>query len=468
MWSTIQRFGVMTVNLISNVVLARILSPDDFGCVAMLMIFISLANTLIDGGFGSALIQKKEPTQTDYSTIFYWNLLLSVILYIILFAGAPLVARYYRIELLTSVLRVQGIVLLFNALGVIQHNQLRKQLQFKKLAISYILSALLSLIIAIATALSGWGVWSLVAQQLSLSALTSLFLNISTQWKPQRTFSVQSFKGLFKFGGFILLSNLFSSLSNEIHGLLVGRMFTPKLLGLFNQAYRLEGVAATSVSSILDQVTYPVLASLQDDKLRLQTALKKFFKIPAFVCCPLMIFLIVAAKPIITCLYTEKWIECVPYFQILCLGGLGVCLQGPANNAITAVGKSDVFFRWTIIKRTLTIVLSIIGIYLGGMYGLLCGNVAGVWVVFLINGWLVSRHIGYPLLQQILDVLPYTALAIVVGGIAFLISLSSLNMYLVAILQFITVLFLYLASSALFKFEGFTSLVSFIREYRNK
>lgn len=454
-WSTIQRFAVMAVTFISNVILARILAPDDFGCVAMLMIFIGLANTFIDGGFGSALIQKKEPTQIDYSTIFYWNLVLSVVLYVIIFLGAPLVARFYRIDLLTSVLRVQGVVLLLNALSIIQQNKLQKELRFKTLAIVNIISSVLSLIVAILAALSGWGVWSLVVQQLSLSAFIAISVFIATRWKPLWAFSYESFSSLFKFGGFILLSNLFSTIANEIQGLLVGRSFSSATLGLYNQAYRLEGSAANTVSSVMNQVTYPVLASLQDDKQKMQSALKRFIQVPAFVCCPIMTFVIVAAKPIIVLIYTEKWIECYPYLQVLCLAGLAACLQGSANQAITAIGKSNVFFHWTIVKRALTIILSIIGIAMWGMNGLLWGCVVGTWAVYIINGYLVQKYIGYPLYQQFLVILPYILLSVIVGyGALYMGNHLALHMYWIAVIQFVFISVLYLGLSWLLKLDS--------------
>lgn len=463
-WSTLQRFVVMGVTFISNVVLARILSPEDFGCIAMLMIFIGLSNTFIDGGFGSALIQKKEPTQIDYSTIFYWNLILSFFLYGVLFFGAPLIAGFYKIDLLTSVLRVQGTVLILNAFSIVQQNQLRKKLEFKKLAIVNILSSIVSLLIAIGTAMSGWGVWSLVAQQISLSALNAILVFIATRWKPQLVFSSKSFHELFNFGGFILLSNLFSTLSNEIQGLLVGRMFTPATLGLYNQAYRLEGSAANTVSDITNQVTYPVLSSLQNDRQKLKSALKRFIQVPAFVCCPIMAFFIVAAKPIIILIYSEKWVACVPYLQILCLAGLAVCLQGSANQAITAIGKSKVFFRWTIIKRTLTIVLSVVGIMLAGMNGLLWCLVIGTWSVYFINGYLVEKHIGYSLIRQMMDILPFILLSVILGALAALLgSFLSMNMYVVAVLQLILIITLYLVFSLIFKFECLSFMINLIK-----
>jgi O-antigen/teichoic acid export membrane protein len=357
------------------------------------------------------------------------------------------------------------LVLILNALAIIQQNQLQKQLEFKKLAIVHILSSIISLVIAIVTAMSGWGVWSLVAQQISLSSINSFLLILVTKWKPQRLFSLQAFRSLFKFGGFILLSNLFSTLANEIQGLLIGRMFAPSTLGYYNQAYRLEGSAANTVSSVLNQVTYPVMSSLQDNRQKLQSALRKFTQVPAFFCCPIMAFLIVAANPIIVIIYSEKWVDSVPYLQILCIAGVAVCLQGAANQAITAIGKSDVFFRWTIIKRTLTIILSVVGIFLAGMKGLLWFNVIGAWAVYVINGCLVEKYIGYSLYRQFMDILPYMILSSAIGVLTYyLSSFLDINLYLMAGIQLISIVTLYLAFCRILKLESFSFIVGIIKE----
>lgn len=467
-WSTVQRFGSMAITFASNIVLARLLSPSDFGCIGMLMIFISLANTFIDGGFGSALIQKKLPTKEDYSTIFYWNIFLAIILYSVLFISSPAIARFYKIPLLADVLKVQGIVLLFNSLCIIQHNQLRKQLQFKKLAIVEIVAALLSLAVAIVTACYGWGVWSLVAQQLSLGLFKAILLWFLNSWRPILVFSWKSFKELFKFGGFMLLSSLFATLSNEIQGLLVGRRFTSATMGLYTQAYRLEGSAATAVSSVIDQVTYPVMAAVQDDRQKLISALKRFIQIPAYICSPIMALMIVIAKPVIILLYSAKWIDCVPYFQILCTAGLAVCLQGSANNSIAAIGKSNIFFKWTIIKRTLTIVLCVAGIILWGMKGLLWSCVLGAWSVYFINAFLVERHVGYSFWNQLMDILPFAVMSAAIGILVYWIGAQlSLHMYVVAAIQVLLFGIIYLLMSYVFKIDAFNYIKSFVFKKRS-
>lgn len=462
-WSAIQRFGTMSITFVSNIVLARLLLPEDYGCIAMLMVFISLANTFIDGGFGSALIQKKNPTNVDYSTIFYWNIFLSFILYIVLYVSAPLIADFYRIPLLSSILRVQGIVLFFNAVSIVQQNQLKKQLQFKKLSLVYILSAIISLVVALVTAYKGWGIWSLVVQNISISIIHAILFWIANKWKPLFVFSWKSFKELFSFGGFMFVSSLFSTFSNEIQGLLVGRMFNPAILGLYNQAYRLEGSAATATSSIIDQVTYPVLASLQDDNTQLINALKRFIQIPAYICSLVMMILIVVAKPLIILLYSDKWIDCVPYFQILCVAGLAVCLQGSAHNVIAAIGKSKVLLTWTIIKRSMTIILCLIGILVAGMDGLLWSCVLGSWSVYFINAYLVDKHVGYSFWKQIWLIVPSSFIAISIGLLVYYIgTLLSFGMYTTALIQVALCIILYFMISYMFKLQAFEYLYNIV------
>ena len=464
-WSSVQRFGAMTITFAANVILARLLSPSDFGCVGMLMIFIGLSNTFIDGGFGAALIQKKEPTQEDYSTIFYWNILLSIILYILLYITAPLIAKFYHIPLLSIVLRVQGVVLIFNALSVVQNNLLRKQLRFKQLSVVEIVSAILSLILAIAAALNGWGVWSLVIQQIALSVFKTGLLWTLGNWYPNIVFSFASFRELFKFGSFMLLSNLFSTLSNEIQGLLVGRVFSPAILGLYTQSYRLEGSMATAVSGVIDQVTYPVMSSIQDEKGKLILALRKFVQIPAYICALVMGLMIVVAKPLILLVYGENWLDCVPYFQILCTAGLAVCLQGSANNSIAAIGKSSVFFKWTIVKRSVTIILCVVGIWIGGMHGMLWMSVLGAWVVYVINAYLVDKYIGYRFIDQFKDILPFIVLATLDAILVYYIgSYMCLNIFVVAIIQCVLYISVYLVISWLFKFESFVYIENVLKK----
>lgn len=467
-WSSLQKFGTMIISFIANIVLARLLTPDDYGCIGMLMIFIALSNTFIDGGFGSALIQKKNPTNEDYSTIFYWNLFLSIVLYIILYFSAPVISNFYNIPLLSSVLRVQGLVLIINALGIIQSNQLRKQLKFKKLATVSLTSALISVIITILLAWQGWGVWSLVAQQLLIAIFNTSLLWILNDWKPLLMFSKKSFKELFNFGGFILLSNLINSFSNNIQGILIGKFFTPATMGLYTQARKLEEVASNSISSVVDQVSYPILAEVQNDKEKLIYTIKKLITSVAFLSFPLMILLIVIAEPLIKLLYSDRWIDAVPYFKILCVAGIAICLQGINYYAVASVGKSKELFKWTIIKRIIGLFFIGIGFVSFKVIGLLWGMVIGSYVIYIINSFLTSKYVGYNLKNQLSDLFPIISISSIAGLITYFVSMIEIHWLFSFLLMIVVYCLMYLFLSITLKIDAFSSFKSTVLILKHK
>lgn len=468
-WSGIQRFGTMGIGFISNMVLARLLTPDDYGCIGMLAIFITVSNTFVDGGFGSALIQKKEPTQRDYSTIFWWNLFLSVVLYGVLYIGAPYISQFYRIPLLSSVLRVQGVVLIINALNIIQSNQLRKRLNFKKLAVVNVVSQLVGVTVAIVTAWYGWGVWALVAQQIVASSMTSLLLWTLNRWMPDFCFSMESFKQLFGFGSFILCSNFINTLCNNVQGLLIGRFFNPAIMGYYTQARKLEEVASHSFSNVIDQVSYPILSKFQSDNEAMRSVLEKLVLMLSFVTFPLMLILILIAEPLITLLYGVKWLSCVPYFQILCVAGIAICLQGIHYYAVASKGKSKDLFVWTIIKRILGLIILVGGMYLGDIKGLLWGCSLGSWVIFLSNAYLVDKHINYTLLQQGKDLLPILLVSLLAFVVCSMInSLLQCNIYLKAITVVVSYLLTYVGISYICNVRAFAMCLQTLKSYITK
>lgn len=461
LWSSFQKFGTMGISFVSNIILARLLTPEDYGCIGMLMIFILVANTFIDGGFGSALIQKKEPTQEDYSTIFYWNLFLSVVLYFALFASAPLIARFYNLPLLSSVLQVQGLVLILNSLSIIQQNRLRKQLLFKKLATVGIISALFSLAIAIYLAYLGCGVWALVAQQLLMSGFNAVLYWVVGKWNPSFVFSRQSFKELFGFGGFILLSNLINTFGNNVQSLLIGKFFSPATMGLYAQARKLEEVASTSFSSVVDQVSYPVLSAVQNDKQMMVSVLRKLIMSLAYICFPMMVLLILIGDSLITLLYSSKWIECVPYFRILCIAGIAVCLQGVTYYAVAAIGESRKLFAWTIIKRLIGLGWVVLGFYVCDIEGLLWGIVLAAWTVYVVNARLVAKFLKYKLWKQFMDLFPILLLSLSSYAIVYFVnSYVDIN----ATIQILLFVLAYLAASVLFRMEALVLFKAFAIE----
>lgn len=455
-WSALQKSGSIMLSFISSIILARLLTPEDYGCIGMLAIFMALSSTFIDGGFGSALIQKKNPTNDDYSTIFYWNLGLSLFLYLILFISAPAIARFYHTDILCNVLRVQGVVLILNAARIVQANQLRKQLKFKKIAVIDISVSAVSLTITILMAWKGFGVWALVTQQIAVSALSTFVYWITSKWHPLLAFSKQSFKELFGFGGFILLSNLINTFCNNIQGLLIGRLYNPSMMGYYSKAKSTEELASTFISQIMDQVTYPVLAEAQNDMDYLIRMIRKFIGVLAYTTFPLMLLLILLAKPIFVLLYSDKWLSSVPYFQILCVAGMAICLQGINYYAVAAIGKSGKLFKGTLIKRGLGLVFIIGGLFITGIKGLLVGMVISSWLIYLINAILVHRYVGYRIVYQIKDLLPIIIVSLLSFIVAYLFpTLFSIdNIYLKGGIQLTAFLSVYILVSYIFRIEA--------------
>lgn len=412
-WASVQRFGTMIISFVTNIVLARLLTPDDFGTIGMLLLFLAIANTFVDSGFGSALIQKKNANQTDFSTVFFINLGLSFVVYAILFFGAPWVAGFYDVEILRPLLRVQGLVLILNAFCIIQTTLLRKQMDFRKLSICNLIGNIVGSVVGILAALKGFGVWSLVIRTLTVGFVTSLFLWIIGKWKPLLIFSKQSFKELFGFGGFILLSSLLSTFANNVQTLIIGKLFQQGTLGHYTQARQLRNIASDSISSVITQVMYPDFANNQSDNKILASRLNFSILTISFLTVAIMAICIVAAKPLILLLYGEKWLECVPYFQLLCVGGCFVSLQDVNSNLVAAKGKSKVLFYCNLCKIVVFCALMVGGAKLGGIYGLLISMIVYALVAYLVFAVLSSHYLKSSIWGQLWGIIQCLLLAVV-------------------------------------------------------
>lgn len=454
-WTALQRYSTMLILFISEIILARLLTPHDYGCIGMLMIFMVLAESFIDGGFGSALIQKKRPTQEDYSTIFFWNLGMAVLLYAILFFSAPAIARFYDIPLLCDVLRVQGIILFIFAFNIVQRNQLQKKLNFKVLSIVTISSSIIASSVTILMAYHGYGVWSLVAQHILIALIPALVFWFYIKWRPQWTFSWKSFKELFSFGFYMFLTSLLNQFGHQIQGLLIGRFYNASTMGFYSKANSTERLASQSISQVMTQVTYPLYAEVQDDKERLSNMIKRITMTLAYITFPLLFILLLLAKPIFLLLYTERWLPCVPYFQVLCIAGLAYCLQSVNYQSIAAIGKSKTMFVWTVIKRTMGIGFVVGGLVLYGMNGLLLGVVLSTWFSYFVNISLVSKYVGYKWWKQMVDILPVMVAAVVAATVSYeTAELCHLSVYFDGLVKLLIYIIVYLGWSFVFKLEA--------------
>lgn len=462
-WTALQKYSKMGIQFISGIILARLLTPYDYGCIGMLAIFMAMAETFIDGGFGSALIQKKRPTQTDYSTIFWWNIAVSVVMYALLFISAPAIARFYNIPLLCDVLRVQGLILFIYALNIIQRNQLKKKLNFKLLSIVSVSTAIISLTITVFMAYHGFGVWALVAQYLIGGIIPSLVFWFYVKWRPTRTFSWKSFKELFSFGIYMFLTHLLNNISFKIQGLLIGKIYSPITMGYYSKAHSTESLASSSISSIMTQVTYPLYAEAQDNLLLLTNMIRRLTMTIAYITFPLMFILLLLAKPIFILLYSERWVASIPYFQVLCVAGMIICMQSVNMQAIAAIGKSKIMFIWTIIKRSFGLGIIVLGLFLYGMKGLLGGVIIANIFAYLVNIGQVSKYVGYKWYKQIYDFLPVGMVSLIAAIVSYGVGvLFNQSLYIDAIIKLLSYSLVYLGWSFLFKPEAYTYFLSII------
>ena len=468
-WSAIQKYSTMLITFISGIILARLLMPEDYGAIGMLLIFMSLAEVFIDAGFGSALIQKKKPTQTDYSTVFYFNIVMSVILYGVIYLSAPAIAEFYRMPILCKVLRVQGLILFVYAFSIIQRNQIRKNLKFKLLSKVTITSSIISLVVTVILAYMGFGVWALVAQYFLGAFIPCVFFWLTMSWKPTWEYSWASFRELFGFGSYMFLTHLFTTFSQRITGLLVGRWYNPETMGYYTKASAFSKYATLSISGVMIQTTYPLYASVQEDRERLINMVKRITSTLAYITVPMLSILILIAKPLIVFLYSDRWLPSVPYFQILCIGGMAGCLLSVNQQTIAAIGKSKVFFTWTIVKESVGIASQIIGLILWGIWGLLAGKVFASWFSYIVNISLVSKHVGYKHYQQLIDLSPiFLASGISLALGYFISGLFGLDFYVDALVKVAIFATIYMGWSVIFKPESYTYTLSIVETIRSK
>ncbi|MBR4045529.1 MAG: lipopolysaccharide biosynthesis protein [Alistipes sp.] len=438
LWAAIDKFGIVLLQFVINIVLARLLTPDDFGLVGMIMIFIAVSQTLIDGGFGSALIQKVNASQTDYSTIFYWNILFSCLLYLGIFLAAPWVAEFFRIEALEGLLRVLGVVVIINALTLVQRTILRKAINFRVIAIVDILSCSASAAVAIYMAYRGCGAWSIVGMQLSNALLSTILFWSMSKWRPMLAFSVKSFRSLFSYGGYLLIANIMQDVCTHIQGVVIGRNFSASQTGLYSQAKKMDEVASMTIPSLLCQVLFPLYSEKQNDKEALVDMLRGNMRMISFVIFPLMMLLIIVANPLFVLLYGDKWVDAVPYFQVLCIGGFFSSLYNFNYYAVAAVGRSKALFYWGCYKWGVLLVLLFIGAQIS-MMGVLVAMVLSCANIYVTNALLAQKYVGYSFKVQITDILPILGCTLVTGAVTYMLYTSFAIHWVVCGLLFVAI-----------------------------
>jgi O-antigen/teichoic acid export membrane protein len=417
-WTSFQQFFKVGIQTINTLVLAWFLLPEDFGLVAMISVFFAIAGSLADFGFTEALIQKKEVSQTDYSTAFYINLVIGFIAYVLLFALAPYIASFYNEPRLVVLVRIVGLVVIINSFQIVQVADLTRKLNFKAIFRITLASAIFSSAVAISMAAMGFGVWSLVAQMLSSSfAITALHW-ILNNWRPSMDFSIESFNKMFGFSSKLLVSGLIDTVYQNIYVIIIGKLFLATLVGYYFFAQKIQMLVLNQLFNSVQRVTYPILSSMQDDSSNLKKFYQKVIQVMTYIIFPCLIALAVLAKPLFCLLLNEKWLPAVPYLQLLCIQGLLYPLHSINLNILKVKGRSDLFLYLELIKKLMVVIVIFISVRFG-IFGILIGQIVSSVISYIPNSYFSVQLINYSIPEQLHDFVPALLLSIAMGVLMY-------------------------------------------------
>lgn len=433
-WSAVENITRLGVTFIVSIILARLLSPEEYGLIGILTIFIAVFNAIVDGGFTKAIIRKQDATDTDYSTIFYTNFFISVVLGALMFFCAKPIAVFFERNELVGLTKVMASVVVINALSIVPRARTTKALDFKTQAKITFISSLGSGVIGITMAYMGYGVWSLVGQQISNQLLSTLFFWLYNKWVPKCLFSWSSFKEMWAFGSKLLASGLIDTTWQEIFQVVIGKCYSPATLGLFTRARQFADLCSTNLTSVVQRVSYPVLSSIQDDKDRLKSAYKRVIKTTMFPTFVLMLGMMACANSMIYVLIGEQWIECVPMLQIICTYGMLYPLHALNLNMLQVQGRSDLFLKLEIIKKVIAAGPLLLGIFVD-IYWMMAGNFVIGIISYYLNAFYSGSFLNYSIREQIKDILPSFSVAIAMAVPVFAMSFISMNPFMLLPLQ---------------------------------
>ena len=443
--------------------MARILTPEDYGLVGMLAIFIAVSQSLIDSGFSQALIRKQDRSEIDNSTVFYFNIGVGAILYLILFFSAPLIASFYNEPQLVPITRIIGLSLVFNSLVVVQRALLTINLDFKTQAKASFVGVIISGAIGITMAYTGFGVWAIVWQQISNLAVVTVLLWILSRWKPIWAYSWKSFRELFSFGSKLLASGLLDTIFRNLYLIVIGKFFKASDLGYYTRAHQFTDFASSNITGIFQRVTYPVLCTIQNDDTRLSNVYRRLLRTSAFIIFPLMTGMAAVAKPMVISFLTEKWLFSAVLIQILCFSQMWYPVHAINLNLLQVKGRSDLFLKLEIIKKALTVIVLCITLPMG-LIPLCIGTIFSSIIALIINTHYTGKLINLGFLKQMKDLLPTLLLSLATGMIVYL-TVTYINMasWLALIVGVIEGIVLYIGMAKILRFNEFTELITIIR-----
>ena len=456
-WSFADNLLGQGVMFLVGLVLARLLCPEDYGLLAYLTILISISNSLVDSGFSNALIRKSDVKDIDYNTTFITNLLVSTSIVAVLYFTAPVISIFFERAELTALIRVMSLIVIINALSLIQKTRLTKNVDFKTQTKASLISSISSGFVGIGMALYGCGVWSLVGQQLARQLLYTLFLWIFTKWYPKLQFSMNSFKELFGFGWKLLVSGLIDTVWREIYQIVIGKCYSPATLGQYTRAQQFGSVFSSNLTSIVQRVSYPVLSEVQNDKERLKSGYQKVIKVTMLVTFVLMLGLAATAEPVVVTLIGKQWLPAVPMLQIICLQMMLYPLHALNLNMLQIQGRSDLFLKLEIIKKIIAIGPLLLGVFIG-VYWMLIGSVCIGFFAYYLNARYSGTFLGYSIKEQITDILPSFGIALMMALVVYAISFIDLSSILLLFIQLVVGTFITLFFCESFKLEEYKEI----------
>ena len=442
-WSGIDNVAQVGVTFLVSIVLARLLTPDDYGLLGIITIFTSVCNTLINGGMVTALIRTKDATDDDYNTAFICNLGMSLVLYAVIFTGAPLIAQFFHREELTILTRVSSLGIIIGALAMVQRTRLTKRIDFKSQTKITVISSVVSGVVGIIMALMGFGVWALVGQSLASSVLSTVMLWIVNKWVPCMCFSAESFHRLFGFGWKMMLSGLLDTVWKELYQVVVGRFYSPATLGQYTRAKGFSKLFSSNLTAVIQRVTYPVLSNIQDDKVRMVSAYRRIIKVTMFVTATGMFFLGAISEPLIYCLIGPKWHEAAIYLPLICITGSAYPLHAINLNMLQVQGRSDLFLGLEIVKKIIALGPLFIGAFVG-IIPMLFTNIISTIIAFLLNSYYSGKFLGYTSWMQIKDIIPSYAVATTIALSVFFLKYLPLSFWLILPVQLLLGIIIFL------------------------
>ncbi len=453
-WRYAERIGAQGVSFVVSIILARLLAPEVYGTIALITVFTSILSVFIDSGLGNAIIQKKEIDDLDYSTIFYFNVFMSIVIYLLLFFAAPFIAKFYNKEELTLLVRVISITVLIAGVKNIQQAYVARNMIFKKFFFATLGGTLFSAALGIALAYYGAGVWALVAQMLSNSFIDMVILWLTVKWRPKILFSFSRLKTMFSFGSMLLVSGLIDTAYGHLRTLIIGKVYSSSELAFYNKGNSFPSLVINNVNSTIDSVLLPSLSTAQDDKEILKNMTRRAIKTSVYIMAPLLMGLAFCSKQVVTLLLTEKWLGCVPFMAIFCITSVFWPIHTANLNAIKAMGRSDIFLKLEIIKK----IVGVFAILITFRISVMAMAYSELFVCLLsqiINSWPNKKLMNYSYLEQLKDIIPSILLAAFMGGCVWCVSLLNLSDLVTLLIQVPLGGIIYIGLSALFKMESF-------------